>query len=160
MKDIIFKTSNNFGPVFLRLFLALVLFPHGAQKLLGWFGGFGFTGSMQYFIETVGLPWVVGFVVILIEFFGPIALLLGFAVRFWSLAITGVMTGVILTHFSAYFFMNWFGTQPTEGMEFFLLAIGMATSLVYSGAGRFSIDAWLMKTKLGTSQVRTEVLSA
>ena len=160
MTHIILKTDNNVGPVFLRLFLAIVLFPHGAQKLLGWFGGFGFTGSMQYFTETVGLPWVVGFVVILIEFVGPVALLLGFAVRFWSLAIASVMTGVILTHFTAYFFMNWFGTQPTEGMEFFLLAIGMATSLVYSGAGRFSIDAWLMKTKLRTSQVRTEVLSA
>ena len=160
MTHIIFKTGNNLGPIFLRIFLSVVLFPHGAQKLLGWFGGFGFKGSMQYFTETVGLPWVVGFVVILIEFFGPIAILLGFAVRFWSLAIAGVMTGVILTHFTAYFFMNWFGTQPTEGMEFFLLAIGMATSLAYTGAGRFSIDAWLMKTKLGTSQIRTEVLSA
>ncbi len=160
MTRIILKTSNSIGPVFLRLFLALVLFPHGAQKLLGWFGGFGFTGSMQYFTETVGLPWIVGFVVILIEFFGPLALLIGFAVRFWSLAITAVMTGVILTHFSAYFFMNWFGTQPTEGMEFFLLAIGMATSLVYSGAGRFSMDAWLMKRNLGSKLIRSEALSA
>jgi putative oxidoreductase len=143
MRHLLFKTSNSAAPLFLRLFLALVLFPHGAQKLLGWFGGFGFQGTMQYFTDDVGLPWVVGFLVILIEFFGPLALILGFAVRFWSLAITGVMIGIILTDFTDYFFMNWFGNQKTEGMEFFLLAIGMASSLVYSGAGRYSIDAQL-----------------
>jgi putative oxidoreductase len=98
---------------------------------------------MHFFTDTVGLPWLVGFFVILIEFFGPLALLLGFAVRFWSLAIAGVMTGVVLTSHANYFFMNWFGTQKNEGMEFFLLVIGMAISLVYSGAGRYSIDALL-----------------
>ncbi|HUC79342.1 MAG TPA: DoxX family protein [Flavisolibacter sp.] len=155
MKQFLFKTSNSTAPLFLRLFLALVLFPHGAQKLVGWFGGFGFTGTMHYFTDDVGLPWIVGFLVILIEFFGPLTLIIGFAVRFWSLAIAGVMTGVILTNFTGYFFMNWFGNQETEGMEFFLLAIGMAISLVYSGAGRFSIDA-----KVEYKPVRKEQLSA
>lgn len=149
MKRLLFQTNNATAPLFLRLFLSLVLFPHGAQKLLGWFNGFGFTASMQYFTETVGLPWIVGFAVVLIEFFGPLALLLGFAVRFWSLAIAAVMTGIILTSFTDYFFMNWFGNQKTEGMEFFLVSIGMAASLVYSGAGRFSIDA-LLKNKPNT----------
>jgi putative oxidoreductase len=145
MKTLLFKTSNSYAPLILRIFLAIVLFPHGAQKLMGWFGGIGFDANMNYFTETVGLPWIVGFLVILIEFFAPIFLLVGFAVRFWSLAITFVMIGVILTHFTDYFFMNWFGNQKTEGMEFFLLAIGMATSLVYSGAGRFSIDGAIYK---------------
>jgi putative oxidoreductase len=66
-------------------------------------------------------------------------------VRFWSLAIAGVMTGIIFTTFNQYFFMDWFRSQKTEGMEFFLLIIGMAISLIYSGAGRFSIDAQLEK---------------
>ncbi len=147
MKTWIFKTTDSIAPVFLRLFTAIVIFPHGAQKLLGWFGGFGFEGSMNYFTGTVDLPWVVGFAVIIIEFFGSLFLLLGFATRFWSLAVASVMTGVILTNFTSYFFMNWFGNQKTEGMEFFLLAIGMSLSLLVSGAGRFSIDALISKRK-------------
>ncbi len=143
MKQLFFATRLRTAPLFLRFFLAIVLFPHGAQKLFGWFGGYGFEGTMQYFTDVAGLPWIIGFLVIIIEFFGPLALLAGFAVRFWSLALAGVMTGIILTTFRNYFFMNWFGNQPTEGMEFFLLAIGMSLSLVYSGAGRFSIDAKL-----------------
>ena len=144
MKTLIFKTNKGLGPVFLRLFMAIVIFPHGAQKLAGWFGGFGLQGSMKYFTETAGLPAPVGFLVIMIEFFGPIALLAGFATRLWSIALGVVMTGVILTNFTGYFFMNWFGNQKTEGMEFFLLTIGMAASLVYSGAGRFSVDAFII----------------
>lgn len=145
MKNLIFKTDNSLSPFLLRLFVSIVIFPHGAQKLFGWFGGFGFAGTMQYFTETVGLPWFVGFVVILIEVFGPVALLLGWAVRFWSFALGVVMTGVILTNFTEYFFMNWFGLQKTEGMEFFLLVIGISASLLYTGAGRFSIDRLLIQ---------------
>lgn len=147
MKKLIFQTGNSYAPLALRALLALVLFPHGAQKMLGWFGGFGFEGSMGYFTNVVGLPWIVGFMVIIIEFFGPLALLLGFATRLWSLAILGVMTGIVLTTFTDHFFMNWFGTQKTEGAEFFLLAIGMSLSLVVSGAGRWSVDAWISRRK-------------
>lgn len=139
------KTNTDITPLILRVFLAIVLFPHGAQKLLGWFGGYGFEGTMKYFTDIAGLPWLVGLIVILIEFFGPLALLAGFAVRFSSMAITCVMTGIILTNFRSYFFMNWFGDQPTEGMEFFLLAIGMSVSLVCSGAGSYSVDAFLSR---------------
>ena len=149
MKQVRFYNAESVAPLVLRVFLSVVLFPHGAQKLLGWFGGYGFNGTMQYFTETEGLPWVVGFVVIIVEFFGTLSLLLGFAVRFWSLAITCVMTGVIFTNFTDYFFMNWFGNQKTEGMEFFLLAIGMSASLLYIGAGRYSVDAWLHSKRSG-----------
>jgi putative oxidoreductase len=144
MKQLLYSTDRSIAPLFLRIFVALVLFPHGAQKLFGWFGGFGFSGTMTYFTETVKLPWIIGFLVILIEVLGPVALLLGFAVRLWSLAIAIVMAGIILTHFTGYFFMNWFGNQKTEGMEFFLLVIGMTASLIYSGAGRLSVDERLL----------------
>lgn len=140
MKHLIFSTPAAYAPLFLRLFIALVIFPHGAQKLLGWFGGFGFTGTMQYFTQTAGLPWVIGLLVIIIEFFGPLALVAGFATRFWALAMGVVMLGIIVTNFSNYFFMNWFGNQKTEGSEFFLLVIGMCISLVVSGAGSLSVD--------------------
>jgi putative oxidoreductase len=141
MKQLIFKTNDSIAPLFLRIFLALVLFPHGAQKLFGWFGGYGFAGTMDYFKNTRGFPRIIGFLVIVIEFFGPIALLMGAATKLWSFAICIVMTGIILTTFTQYFFMNWFGVQKTEGAEYFLLAIGMSLSLIISGAGRYSVDA-------------------
>lgn len=141
MKRYIFNTTDGYAPLPVRMLLALVLFPHGAQKLLGWFGGFGFAGSMSYFTTGAGLPWIIGFLVIIIEFFGPLFILVGFATRIWSLGILAVMTGVVATTFNQYFFMNWFGSQKTEGYEFFLLAIGMALSLVISGSGKYSIDA-------------------
>ena len=147
MKKIIHNTGSNYAPLVLRVLLSLVLFPHGAQKLLGWFGGFGFEGSMNYFTQSVGLPWIVGFMVIMIEFFGPIFLLAGFGTMLWSLGILAVMTGIIVTTFNDYFFMNWFGSQKAEGYEFFLLAIGMSLSLLISGAGKFSIDAVLSKPR-------------
>ncbi|SEJ73043.1 putative oxidoreductase [Dyadobacter sp. SG02] len=143
MSDNILKPDSNLAALLLRLFLALVLFPHGAQKLLGWFGGFGFEGSMQYFTGQVGLPWVVGFLVIMIEFFGPLALVLGVAVRFSAAAIAVVMAGIIATTFHDHFFMDWFGIQHTEGMEFFLLAIGIALGLIFTGGGVYSIGRFL-----------------
>ena len=148
MKKILFNNSFNYAPLALRLLLGFVLFPHGAQKLVGWFGGFGFAGSMSYFTKDVGLPWIVGFIVIIIEFFGPIFLVLGLATRIWSLGILAIMTGIIITTFNDYFFMNWFGSQKAEGYEFFLLAIGMALSMVVSGAGKYSIDAIISKKDL------------
>ncbi|WP_353718344.1 DoxX family protein [Dyadobacter sp. 676] len=134
------KPDLNWGALFLRLFLALVLFPHGAQKMLGWFNGFGFEGSMQYFTGQRGLPWIIGFLVIVIEFFGPLALILGVAVRLSAAAIAVVMTGIIVTTFHDHFFMDWFGNQHVEGMEFFLLAIGMAITLVFTGGGAYAVD--------------------
>lgn len=151
MKKAIFKTTDTYAPLALRVLLAFVLFPHGAQKLLGWFGGFGFTGTMGYFTSTVGLPWMVGFLVILLEFFGPLALLLGWATRLWSIALVFVFIGIVLTAHHDYFFMNWFGSQKGEGAEFFLLAIGMAASLIVSGSGRLSFDAWFGRPVLSKS---------
>jgi len=134
-----FSKQATLTPLIIRIVLGSVLFAHGAQKLLGWFNGYGFSGTMNYFTETEGLPWIVGFAVILIEFFGPIALLLGVATRITGLAIAAVMTGVIITNFHTYFFMNWFGSQKEEGYEFFILMIGMSLSLVVSGAGKYSV---------------------
>ena len=146
MKKLIFGTKSGYATVPIRLFLSIVLFPHGAQKMLGWFNGYGFEGTMKFFTQSVGLPWIVGFAVIIIEFFGPIALLIGFATRLWSIAILAVMLGVIVTSFNDYFFMNWFGNQKTEGFEFFLLAIGMSISLVIYGAGKASVDEQIAKS--------------
>jgi len=151
MKKLIFNTnSNNVAATITRMALGIVLFTHGAQKLLGWYGGYGFGGTMDYFTQKVGLPWVVGFLVIVIEFCGSLSLILGFASRLWSLAIFFLTFGIIqTTHLQYGFFMNWFGNQKGEGIEYFLLMLGLAASLILSGSGKFSIDSFLIKTKPG-----------
>ncbi|WP_421889791.1 DoxX family protein [Marinoscillum sp.] len=141
MKKILFNTSESASPLLLRIFLALVIFPHGAQKLLGWFGGFGYTGTMSYFTDHVGLPYVIGLLIILLESIGAILLLTGFATRFLAGFFLVLAVGIIVTsHWENGFFMNWYGNQAGEGYEYFLLWIGMALALVYSGAGRYSFD--------------------
>lgn len=138
-------TSNDITALVLRITIAIVLFAHGAQKLLGWWNGFGYEGSMQYFTQTVHLPAFVGWLTIMIEFFGPLFLLAGLATRFFSFAIAVVMLGVILKVQYQFFYMNWFGNQLGEGMEFFLLMIGLCIALIANGAGRFSVDHYLVR---------------
>lgn len=141
MKTLIFKTEDSIAPFILRIFLAIALFPHGAQKLAGWFGGYGFTGTMNFFTGTMGLPWIIALLVILLEFFGPLLLLLGLATRLVSLALSGLILGIVLTsHWEYGFFMNWFGNQKGEGIEYFILFIAGTLSLVFSGAGKWSVD--------------------
>lgn len=149
MKKLIFNTNrNNMAATITRTALGVVLFAHGAQKLLGWWGGYGFEGTMGFFTQTVGLPWIVGFLVIVIEFFGSLSLILGFATRLWSFAMFFMMLGIIQTsHIQNGFFMNWDGNQKGEGIEYFLLMLGLAGSLVFSGAGKFSIDSLIAKGK-------------
>lgn len=135
-------TNNSMNPFILRIFLAIVIFPHGAQKLLGWFGGYGFSGTMDFFTSTVGLPWFIGFIVILLETLGAIALLIGLGTRIFAILLSLLAIGIIYTsHLSYGFFMNWFGNQAGEGYEFFLLWIGISLALVISGGGKFSLDS-------------------
>jgi putative oxidoreductase len=133
-------TSSAYGPIFLRLFLALVVFPHGAQKMLGWFGGYGFEGTMAFFTGKMGLPYAIALLPVFTEFLAPIALFFGFFTRIAALAL-GVNFLVVLTVlWPNGFFMNWFGTQKGEGIEYVLLIFGIVLSLIVGGAGRFSVD--------------------
>lgn len=134
-------TDTSFAPVVLRATLALVMFPHGAQKALGWFGGYGWTGTMGFLTEQIGMPSPFAAGVILLEFLGPLMLLTGFGTRLVALGFVGIMLGAITTvHAQHGFFMNWSGSQQGEGFEFHLLVIGAALSLVFTGAGRWSAD--------------------
>jgi len=121
--------------------LAVVIFPHGAQKVLGWFGGYGWDGTMGYLTGTIGLPTALAALVILIEFLGPVALLLGLCTRFAALGVLAVMVGAVQTvHRANGFFMNWTGKQGGEGYEYHLLAIGIALALILLGGGALSVD--------------------
>ncbi|KAB2918203.1 MAG: DoxX family protein [Bacteroidetes bacterium] len=141
MMEQFFSSQNNWAGLLLRVTIAVVLFPHGAQKLLGWFGGFGFDGTMQYFTQTVKLPYIIGLLVILIEFFAPIALVLGVGSKILAAVIAILFVGIMLTsHLNFGFFMNWMGNQAGEGLEYFLLAIGASLALMLNGSGKFAID--------------------
>jgi len=137
----IFDTDEGWTGFILRLTLGLVMFPHGAQKLLGWYGGFGFDGTMGFFTDVMHLPWIVAFLVIMGEFFGSLGLLAGFLTRFSAVSLAVIMSGAIMTtHLPYGFFMNWFGKQQGEGYEYHLLVIGIAAALLVTGGGKWSLD--------------------
>ncbi|GAB2817512.1 DoxX family protein [Ferruginibacter profundus] len=144
----IFETNNDWTGLLLRLTIGIVIFPHGAQKLLGWFGGYGFTGTMNFFTATVGLPWIIGFAVILLEFFGSLLLVMGLGSRLITISMIALSIGIIFTsHIQNGFFMNWFGNQKGEGYEYFLLVIGLSATLLLNGSGKLSLDKLLYKSK-------------
>ena len=137
----LFHTDDNWTGLILRLTLGLVMFPHGAQKLLGWYGGFGFSGTMGFFTETMHLPWLIALLVIIGESFGSVALLLGLLTRFTAASFAVIMVGAIVTtHLPHGFFMNWSGKQAGEGYEYHLLVIGISLALLITGAGKWSVD--------------------
>lgn len=139
----LFSSGTDWTGVILRLTLGLIIFPHGAQKMLGWFGGYGFSGTLGYFTGTLNLPWIIGFLVIVIEFFGSLSLLAGLGSRLWAMAMIVLMLGIIFSaHIANGFFMNWTGAQGGEGYEFHLLVIGLSLAVVLNGGGRFSLDGY------------------
>lgn len=139
-------TDASTAPTMLRTALAVVMFPHGAQKALGWFGGYGWDGTMGFLTGQIGMPGIAAGFVILIELLGPLLLLAGLFTRGVALAFAGIMVGAIATvHAPFGFFMNWSGTQGGEGFEFHLLAIGAAAALVLTGGGRWSLDGRLTR---------------
>ncbi len=141
----ILNTDNSFSPLILRLALGIVIFPHGAQKLLGWYGGYGFEGTMGFFTSQ-GIPYVIALLPIIAEFFGALGLITGLLTRVAAFGIGFTMLVAATTvHAQNGFFMNWFGNQKGEGIEYFLLAIGISISLMITGSGKFSLDKLFAK---------------
>lgn len=125
-----------------RVALGLVMFPHGAQHALGWFGGYGFAGTHGWMTGTLGIPAPLAALAIVVELVAPLALILGIAGRLAAAGIFALMAVAASTHAAHGFFMNWFGTQPAgaEGFEYHLLAMALALVVAIKGSGRFSID--------------------
>ncbi|MDX5347375.1 MAG: DoxX family protein [Hymenobacteraceae bacterium] len=141
MLEKLIKTDSGAAALVLRITLAVVIFPHGAQKLFGWFGGNGFTATLTFFENTFGFPAFVTVLVMLAESVGAVLLALGFLTRFTAAAIGLVMAGAVtLVHAQNGFFMNWYGSKQGEGFEFHLLAIGIVLALLITGGGFLSID--------------------
>lgn len=146
LAQLVLGTSAGWSGLLARLVLAGVMFPHGAQKVLGWFGGYGFEGTLGFLTGQIGLPKPLAVLVILIEFVGPVLLALGLGTRLAALGIVAVMVGAIASvHAPFGFFMNWSGAQAGEGFEYHLLAIALALVLVLQGGGKLSLDARLAR---------------
>ncbi len=140
-------TRQDWVALLLRVTLGAVIFPHGAQKLLGWFGGFGFSATLGYFDQALGIPAFLALLVILFEFFGALALILGVFSRLAAAGIAAIMTVATLkVHLANGFFMNWSGSQGGEGFEYHLLALALSVAILIKGSGALSVDR-----KLATS---------
>lgn len=150
MLKALLKTSDSVVDALLRLTLAAVFFPHGAQKVLGWFGGHGLVGTWGFFTWKMGIPPFLVALVFMAEFLGPIGLFFGFLTRVAAFGIFCVMaTAAAMVHFKFGFFMNWSGAMPAgqEGFEYHLLALGLCLAVMARGAGAFSIDRVLSEKR-------------
>jgi len=136
----LFRTDDSWSLLIARVALGMVMLAHGAQKLLGWFGGNGFSGTMAFFTSQ-GMPAALAFLVIVSESFGSLGLIVGLLTRVAAFGTAFVMLGAIgMVHWQNGFFMNWFGKQAGEGFEYHLLALGLALGLLIGGGGKASVD--------------------
>jgi putative oxidoreductase len=134
------------GPLFLRIALGAVFFAHGAQKLFGIWGGYGWEGTLRYFETQLQIPPSLGGAVILLELLGGVALLLGALTRIASVLLAiEMVVAMSLVHFPNGFFMNW-TNEPGKGhgIEFSLVLIGGLLLLAIEGPGSGSVDSWLV----------------
>jgi putative oxidoreductase len=137
----IFATDDNTATVILRLVLGVVFFTHGAQKLLGWFGGYGFSATMGLFTGMLHIPAPLAFLAIAAEFFGGLGLILGLLTRIAAFAIgINMIVAIVMVHGAFGFFMNWTGAQKGEGFEYHVLVLAMVVFLIIYGVGAFSVD--------------------
>lgn len=133
--------SPDISLLIARVVVGVVVMAHGAQKLLGWFGGYGFAGTIDYFTRTIGLPYLLALLIIGIESFGMIALVTGLFSRVLSAGVILIMAGAIVAEHGKFgFFMNWSGSQGGEGVEYHLLVVALASIIVLAGPGKFSVD--------------------
>ena len=148
----VIRTTDDKVLTLLRLALGIVVFPHGAQKLLGWFGGFGYSGTMDFLTGTMHIPMLLALLVIAAEFFGALGLIAGFLGRIAAFGIAVNFTvAALMVHRPNGFFMNWSGQQKGEGVEFFILAIAIAVAIMIRGSGGWSIDRLISRDRPASS---------
>ena len=145
------NTTDDFAVTILRLALGVVFFAHGAQKVLGWFGGFGLAGTMGFFTHQLGIPAPIAILPICAEFLGSLGLLVGLLGRIAAFGIVcDMLVAVAMIHWQFGFFANWTGQQKGEGIEFHILAIAMALVIIIKGSGALSVDAALSKSQFSS----------
>ena len=142
MYAILSQTTDAYPGLTIRVALGSIMFAHGCRKMLGLFGGCGFNQIMEHLIKTVKMPFLLALFVVFTEFYGSLFLLLGIATRIWAFSIILLMiiTAIFGNHLKSGFFMNWEGLKTGEGFEYHLLVVGCALTLLFTGAGKYSID--------------------
>jgi putative oxidoreductase len=158
------KTNDSVSTFIARISLGIVMFPHGAQKTLGWFGGYGYHGTMGFFTGQMHIPALFAFLAIAAEFAGSIGLITGLLSRIAAFGIAvNMVVAIVTVHAANGFFMNWSGNQKGEGFEYHLLTLGLALAVIVAGGGKWSIDSALaggsgttqksnLKTAMGTPE--------
>ena len=142
-------TDDASAPLVARVALGAILFPHGAQHALGWFGGYGFSGTLAWMTGTLGFPAPLAALGIVTELIAPLLLIAGIAGRLAGGLLFFHMAFAASIHLKNGFFMNWFGGLPTgeEGFEYHLLAMALALVVAIAGSGRYSLDRWLSRRR-------------
>ena len=150
------RTDNDIATAVLRLVLGVIFFAHGAQKMLGWFGGYGFTGTMGFFTGIMHIPAIFAFLAIAAEFFGGLGLIFGFLTRIAAFGIlSNMIVAIAMVHGQFGFFMNWTGAQKGEGYEYHLLVLAATVLLIIRGAGAASVDRLLSSPAKQSAQLQT-----
>lgn len=145
-RRIISTDPHNIALAIPRLVMGIVFFAHGAQKVFGWFGGYGFSGTMGFFAHDLGIPAPFAFLAICAEFLGGLGMIVGFLSRIAAFGIAcNMLVAVTMVHHRFGFFMNWAGNQKGEGFEFHLLALAITAAIMLAGAGALSIDGSLSR---------------
>jgi putative oxidoreductase len=140
------RTDPSWIPTIARVALGVAVLPHGLQKTLGWFGGYGFTNTLNWFTGTMHVPSILGVAAILAESLGALALITGFATRAAAAGVGAVfITAVMMVHVPNGFFMNWTGTQKGEGIEYFILGLALVAIVLIQGGGAASVDRQLTR---------------
>ena len=141
MLNRLLRTNNDITLTISRLILGVIFFCHGAQKTLGWFGGYGFSGTMGFFTHQMGIPAPLALFAIMAEFLGGIGLVLGLLTRIAAFGIAfEMLVAVLMIHIHFGLFMNWSGTQKGEGFEYHLIVLALTILFMVRGAGAFSLD--------------------
>jgi putative oxidoreductase len=142
----LFSTGDDFAPVFLRVALGTVMFAHGAQKVLGWFGGPGLTSTIDVFTNKLHFPLWSVILLLIVEFLGSLGLIAGFLTRLTAIGLSCSMSiCAYMNHIQNGFFLNWFGQQKGEGIEYHLLVLGICLFLLVQGSGSPSVDRRIMR---------------
>jgi len=142
------RTDDDAAMLVLRVMLGIVFYFHGMQKLTTMYGGYGFTGTLEFFTTKLGIPAFFAFLAIMAEGLGWAGLIAGFLTRIAALGITvNMIVAVYMLHWQNGIFMNWFGNQKGEGFEYHLLVIAIGIGLMIKGGGKWSLDRALAEKK-------------
>jgi len=143
------RTGNSFSPFFLRIALGIVMLAHGLQQTFGLLGGIGLSAKLDFY-HSLGVPYIFGFLGIMIVSIGAVLLIIGFWSRIMAFLIGCFLTTALLMggHIGNGIFMNWESQRPGEGFEYHILGLGIVLALIVYGGGRWSVDRKRTKRRI------------